>query len=712
MEPFAAGYLNSKAGYTGKKIAEGVYEAARSASLGIGSGDMFAGLCDKKIAVTYGFGSGVTINKYIRLDGTEAELIERMKPHETTRIVEKAKTDAERAAFRAFACWGGVWGGHANPDFGLILGLGTDGLRGRAEKYRKINAGNDEFYDGVIISLNALDKYAERLSALAAEKAENSAGEARKKYARVAEALKTVPKRPAYDFFSACQSFWLAFTFEGIDSPGRFDQYMYPYYVLSGEADRRECLEAMWRLFHETRAWNLCVSGSDECGRDVSNELTYDILDTALKYKFHTPNITMRAHPGTPEKLLNKAADVLASGIGMPALYNDETVCGALAKLGIPERDARLYCMNGCNQIDIMGKSHMGLEDGEVSLIKCLELALFDGVCQTTGARIGPNTGDARDFAAYGDFFGAYKKQVEYITDLCVDMANRSQRIYAERAPNPYRSALIEGCLEKGLDYKNGGPLYNHGQILAEGVADTADSLAVIYHFVYGEKLITMAGLIDALERDFEGYDELLYKVEKFVKFGNDDARADIFAKEIIDHFFKYLNTKRTYRGRNDTNGGIYGGGCSTFSRAPDYGRAVGAMPSGKRKGSPLIADSVAATPGRDVNGPTALINSVLNYDQSLAASGFVFNIKFDKKLFGTEKGKKSFIHLMRTYFKNGGQQMSVNVLSSDELRAAKAKPEEYKNLIVRVGGYSELFANLPGDLQDSVISRTEHALP
>ena len=714
VEPFVRGFLSSASDYIGKKIADGFYKMACETPVFIDPGDIFAGLHKKEIGIYYYFGSGISVNEEFIDDKIKnnpefaAELTEMknaMIKLSASRLSEESRDEAERAAAYNMSCWGGVWGGHSNPDYGLLASVGTDGLREKAERYKKANPGKDEYYESIIVTLNAVDKFAERLSEKAGEMSLGASPDDQKKLLRIAETLAVVPKKPSYDFFSACQAFWLAFTFDGIDSPGRFDQFMYPFYLVSDKNDRRYCLEALWRLFHKTRAWNLCISGSDEFFNDETNELSYEILEVAQKYKYQTPNITMRVHRNTPEKLYEKAAEVLAGGIGMPALYNDETVCNALEALNIPTADSHDYCMNGCNQIDIMGKSHMGLEDGEVSLIKCLEYALFDGVCQITGERVGLKTGDAEEFITFNDLYSAYKKQVEYVTDLCINMANKSQKIFADYAPNPYRSALLEGCVESGTDYKSGGALYNHGQVLAEGIADTADSLAAIKHFAYETKMIPMREMLDALKNDFEGYDTIFGELKNFKKFGNDDGYVDSFAKDIIDHFFNYLLTKKTFRG------GIYGGGCSTYSRAPSYGRMVGATASGKKKGSPLIADSIAAAPGNDVNGPTALINSVLNYDQHLAKSGFVFNIKFDKKLFATDAGKKNFVSLAKAYFKNGGQQLSVNVVSADELRAAKAEPEKYKNLIVRVGGYSDYFINLTEDLKDSVIQRTGYSL-
>ena len=701
-------FLGFLSEYPGLDAANRMYKAACEIPLAIKPGTVFAGTGAKALICGYQhvpdiYESPETIENMTADYPEQARLIRDLsaaRERVTDEMIDGARSEEEKAVITARACWGG-WFGHTNPDYGLILNLGTDGLREKAERYRKINAGRDGFYDSMLIALDALDKLAQRYAALASELSTNAYGDEKASLLRIANALGVAPKKPAYDFFSACQAFWLVFSFDGVDSPGRFDQYMYPFYKITDENARRGCLEALWQLFHETRTWNLCIGGSDEYYNDMSNPLSYEILDTAIKYKYNTPNLSMRIHKNTPAALMQKAVDALAEGIGMPVLYSDETVCSALEAIGVRAPDAHLYCMNGCNQIDIMGKSHMGLEDGEVSLIKCLEFALFNGVCQITGIKAGLETGEADSFKNYDEFYGAYKRQVEYVADLCVGIANKNQEIYAKHSFNPFKSALLEGCVEKGLDYKAGGAIYNHGQILTQGIADTADSLAIIKHFVFEEKLLGMEELVRALSVDFKGFEALHSEFINFTKFGNGDAYVDDIARDIIGHFFSYLVTKPTYRG------GVYGGGCSTWVRGPDYGKSTGAAPSGRLKGSPLVADSIAAVPGCDVNGPTALMNSVLKYDHTLAKSGFVFNLKFDKGLFSTDKGKKSFLKLADVFFKNGGQQLSVGVVSAEDLHKAKLNPEAYKNLVVRVAGFSEYFVNLTEELQDSVIRRT-----
>jgi formate C-acetyltransferase len=267
--------------------------------------------------------------------------------------------------------------------------------------------------------------------------------------------------------------------------------------------------------------------------------------------------------------------------------------------------------------------------------------------------------------------------------------------------PHPLRSCLIEGCLEKGRDYRNGGPLYNHGQILAEGIADTGDSLYAIKKLVYDEKKYTMEELVDALNKNFDGYEKLYHDFKNCEKFGNDIEEVDSITARALNRFFTVLKRNNTYRG------GVFTGGCSPFNRAANYGKKTAALPNGKLKGEPLLADSIAATPGRDTQGPTSQIKSVLKFNHFDAGSGFVFQNKFQKKMFNTEKGKASFIALAKAFFAGGGQQYTISVVSPEDLLQAKEHPENHRNLIVRVGGYSDYFVNLTTELQDNVIKRT-----
>ena len=499
--------------------------------------------------------------------------------------------------------------------------------------------------------------------------------------------------------------FWLSFVFLDVDSPGLFDYALGAYYENDDPEDRYACLAQLWELFRKTRTWNLCVGRSDEFGGDHTCALTYDVLRMAREKKYDTPNLTLRVHPGTPEALWKAAAETLATGIGMPAIYNDECVCPALEAVGVPASDSHLYCMNGCNQIDIFGKSHMGLEDGEISVAKALEFALFGGVCKFSEEKLGLGTGDAAKFETFDQLMDAYKKQIEYLADYITSTSNKAQEIFAEWAPNPWKSVIVQGCIEKGLDYKNRGPIYGHGQVLTEGLPDTADSLAAVKHYVFDEKKYTMAQLVDALDKDFEGYDELWHDLSSWHKFGNDLDDVDEIYAEITDHLYRYFQTKKTFRG------GVFGVGCSTFHRAPNYGFHLGALPNGKKKGEKLLADSIGATPGCDKCGPTALLNSVMRGNQYLATSGNVMQMKFNKAQFGTGAGMAAFIALAKTYFAGGGQTLQINVVSREELLDAQIHPEKHENLIVRVGGFSQYFVKLPPPLQENIIARSENIM-
>ena len=721
IEPFAFAF--KEADLTGiepeyqleYKIACGFKALIEKAEISINPDDWFCGPCCSypNLGIHYSRGSGINSHPNLRKEQKErfpelAEeidaLYDEFEPIRTHRLTGDSLTELQHGLWDNDCCWG-TGGGHANPDYEMLLRIGTDGIREKINTFKSIHIDKSGFYKSLETALSAIEILAARYKKLAEEMLETADEKDAVILKRISKAFEQIPQKAPRNFFEACQYFWLAYSFIDNDSPGLFDFAMGRYYENDDPDDRYECLKKLWHLFHRVRAWNLCIGGSDEFYNDRCCELTYDVLRVMRELHYNTPNVTMRFHRNTPEKAWIEAAKTIATGIGMPAIYNDECVCPALEALGIPASDSHLYCMNGCNQIDIFGKSHMGLEDGEVSIIKALEFALFDGVCQKSFLKLGLSTGDAAKFKSFDELMNAYYKQVEYLADNVVDMSNKAQRIYAEYAPNPWHSLVIQGCIEKGLDYKNRGPYYGHGQILTEGLPDTADSLAAIRRYVFDEKKYTMQQLLDALKADFEGYDELYRDFSTYHKFGNDIDDVDEIYKAITHHIYRYALTKETFRG------GKFGMGCSTFQRAARYGASVGALPNGKHRDENTLADSIGAVPGCDCKGPTALLNSVLRVDQRLATSGNVLQMKFPKAQFNTERGITSFISLAKTYFRMGGQTLQVNVLSAEELIEAKKNPEKYKGLIVRVGGYSTYFVQLDEGLQDNIIKRTQQEM-
>ncbi len=720
IEPFAFGFKEADVSGIDPqfereyRIACGFRALVSETEISIDPQEWYAGPhCEYSTCIHYSRGAGIFSHpdfrkeqkeKYPELSDEIDELYDEFESIRTHWLTGRSFTEREHKLRECKGCWG-EGAGHANPDYEMLLRIGTNGLREKIALFRKIHTDKGGFYDSLEVALSCIEILAARYKKLAEEMLPEANAEDAAVLKRIIAAFEQIPQKKPRDFFEACQFFWLAYGFIDNDSPGLFDYALGAYYENDDPTDRYECLKKLWELFRKVRAWNLCVGRSDEFGNYHDCALTYDVLKVMRETGCNTPNVTMRLSKNAPERAWAEAAKTIGTGIGMPAIYNDDCVCPALEALGIPASDSHLYCMNGCNQIDIFGKSHMGLEDGEISLVKALEFALFDGWCRRTRRQLGENTGRAADFKTFADLMRAFYIQTDMLLDMAVDMSLKCQRVFAKEAPNPWHSLVIQGCIEKGLDYKDRGPYYGHGQILTEGLPDAADSLAAIKHFVYDEKKYTMAELLKALKNNFEGCDELYKDFKNYNKFGNDIDDVDGIYADITEHVYRYAQTKRTFRG------GVFGMGCSTFERAARYGASVCALPNGKKDGETTLADSIGAVPGCDTNGPTALLNSVLKCNQYLATSGNVLQMKFSKSQFNTPEGLNSFISLAKTYFRLGGQTLQINVVSAEELKDAYEHPEKHGNLIVRVGGFSEYFVELTKGLQENIIKRTEQEM-
>ncbi len=716
FEPFARGFLGCDAKFKGKKIAAGFYKLLNEAEFSFDKNYLPVAHA-KNVSFVLSFGTSIdfdndtfeSIKKNNPDDAQELQqIVDLLIPHVGDAVVwnEWMPPNQKQLAFDG-ALWGGDWMGHAVPGLWNVCVYGTDYYREKIATYRKINTSDEqsEFYDALEITLDAIDVLGKRFYNMAEDalkKTEDPA--AVKKLENVMRTFSHAPQTPCRDFVEASIVYIMMFTLDGDDSPGPFDQYMYDFWKVTDEKEREEYLYYVWEFFHDFRAWNLCLAGSDENGNDRANDLTYAILGMIKKYKYNTPNVTFRWHENTPRELMDAVYEALSAGAGLPGLYNDHAVIPSLMNLGIPKADAHLYAMNGCNQIDIPGKSHMGLEDGEVNISKAVEFTLHNGYSVKHKHDLGLHTGDPVTFETFDQFYNAFFKQLDFLIDTATELSNLFQKFYSIYSQNPLRSLFIEGCIEKALDYKNRGPLYGHGQILAETIADAVDSIAAVKKYVYEEKRFTMAELIDALNKDFEGYDDMYHTLKNSeLKFGNDIDYVDSIAAEIINHYNSRLRTIETFRG------GYFSGGCSPFDRATGYGSSLPALPNGKKYNETLVADSIGATPGCDTNGPTALLNSCLRYDHTLPGSGFILNLKFDKEIFSTEDGKASFLAIWRSYFERGGQMLTATVVSHEELLDAQIHPENHKDLIVRVGGFSGYFVTLDKGIQENVIARTRY---
>ncbi|MBM3242557.1 hypothetical protein FJZ31_40370 [Candidatus Poribacteria bacterium] len=732
IDPFSYVYMNSVGESHEIRLARAIYTRWATMPAVIENTDLIVGRMAGRSIGGFSFGGGITCNT-----GYAEEL---MKEHpdrkeEIEGIVRfwQDKTvgshihwaEDERYLSGQNVYWAG-WGGHAVLDYSRILASGTEGLR---ERIRHAMAMTDDekklsFYKALLITCDAIDAFAQNYAEKAEQLAlEETNPERKQELKEIAEICSNVPHYGASSFREALQTFWFIHLLDGTDSPGRFDQYMFPYYkkdIENGVITKDEAqslIDHLWKRFNDVRSWNVCVSGLKPDGTDGTNDLTYMCLEATKRCRKVAPNLSLRLHKNSPDELWLKALEVIETGVGMPALYNDEVLIPAMMRYGITVEDARDYAMNGCSQVDIQGKSHMGLEDGEVNLLKCLELALnngFDpfpsspppeasGVGEGAGVgkqQIGPKTGDK--FESFDDMMNAYKKQVEYATMRVCDAANIVQKAHAETSPNLFRSLFIDDCITKGINFKAGGPRYNHGQILTQGIANTADSLAVIKKLVFEEKLLKLEELMEALQNDFSDENFRQKLINDVPKYGNDDDYVDSIAEEIVEHFYTELNKYRTWRG------GTYGGGSIVFTRAVSFGRHVGATPDGRRAYT-ILADSVGPTRGLDKSGPTAVLKSAAKIPQVLAQSTYLLNMKFTPSVLRDNKEK--VMALLKTYFREGGQQIQINVVDKETLIKAKADPDSYHNLVVRVGGFSGYFTQLSHELQNDIIARTEHEI-
>ncbi|MCE5326396.1 MAG: hypothetical protein LLG01_08250 [Planctomycetaceae bacterium] len=597
--------------------------------------------------------------------------------------------------------WGGVWGGHAILGYDRVLRDGIGGLKAWiAQHASRAAAVSADWYAALLHVCDGISAFIANHAA-AAEKLGLQ---------RIAAACRHISTAPPCDFFEAVQLFWMIHALDGTDSPGRIDQFLLPYYKTLADtpAVRQRLawpiLDALWKKFIACRSWNVCLGGQTADGADAANELTYLFLDLQDQHGREAPNLSVRLFAGSDPALLKRCVKVIAGGSGMPALYNDEVLVPALCELGIPIEHARNYAMNGCAQVDIQGMSHMGLEDGELNLAKCLELALHAGRSAVTGNLVGAATLPAEQIADMAALKAQLARQIEHVAGILTRHANLFQQTHARTGPHLFRSLFIEPCIERGRDIKRGGPLYNHGQFLTQGIANTGDSLAAIDTLVFKQHHLTLAELVAVLDADWSGHEPLRQEAAHRVgKFGNDFEAVDALAAWALECYFRCLRRQRTWRG------GWYSGGVIVFNRAIGYGQGLAASADGRHTGKP-VADSIGAAQGADVSGPTSLLRSVARLPQGMGTSAMCLNVKLSPSIFDHGRGEEGYrkvADLFATYFRLGGQQLQVNVVGRETLLAAQQDPAAHENLVVRVGGFCAKFTSLDRAQQDDVIART-----
>lgn len=630
--------------------------------------------------------------------------------------------------------------GHIIADYEKVLRLGFNGLKKEVEdKLTTLDltepgsAAKYHFYQACLIICDAVCRWAARYADLARRMAkEETDARRRREYEMIATICDWVPANPARNFREAIQSFWFAHLLLYIEqnglavSPGRFDQYMYPYYKQSlekGEITREEAqelLECLWIKFTEImRAYdyecaryfagfsiseNIVLGGLTPDGRDATNELSYMCLDAEKHTRLSQPNLGIRLHHRTPEDFLLKAVEVISLGRTKPEIFNDEVAITMLTSLGVPLEEARDYSISGC--VEAVPPHCNGMTNAAMSNIaKALELALNDGVCRLSGRQVGPRTGNPRNFKSFEELFEAFKLQVSHYVKHMVTALNIIEEVHAQIHPLPYFSLLMDDCVATGKDITWGGARYNYTGPQAVGLADVADSLAAVKKLVFEDKVVTMDELIDALDTNFEGREDLRQLlINGAPKYGNDDDYVDTLAREVAK---VYCTEVSKYK---NTRGGVYRPGIYSVSANVPLGLHVGALPNGRMATAPL-ADGISPSHGCEKFGPTGVVKSAAKLDHQRISNGTILNLKFTPAILSDLRGRMNLAALIRTYFDLGGWHVQFNVVSADTLRKAQKEPEKYRGLIIRVAGYSAFFTELDRAVQDDIIDRTEHAV-
>lgn len=571
-------------------------------------------------------------------------------------------------------------------------------------------------------------RHADKLEQLAAQEADPKRKEELLEMARI---CRKVPAHAPETVHEALQHYW--FIHLGVvtelnpwDSfnPGRLDQSLYPIYKKEMEQGTTtkeqvyEVLQSFWVKFNnhpsppkvgvtaeESNTYtDFClinVGGVKEDGSDGVNEMSYILLDVIREMRLLQPSSMIQVSKKNPDKFIRKAVDIIKTGFGQPSVFNTDALVQEMLRAGKDVKDARNGGCSGCVETGAFGTEAYILT-GYFNLPKILELTLNDGFDKRTNMQLGPHTGNPVDFKSYDEFFEAYKKQVRYFMDIKLAGNNIIERVFMKNMPVPFLSILIDDCIARGKDYMCGGARYNSTYIQGVGLGSMTDMLTAIKYQVFDKKNITMQTLLDALAADFKGYEKLQYDlVYNTPKYGNDDDYADEQEVQVFNMYYDAINGHKSPRGA-DYRVNMLPTTCHVY-----FGSVTGATPDG-RNAWKVLSEGISPVQGADTNGPTAVIRSAAKIDH-IKTGGTLLNQKFTPSLLQTEEGCMNVVHLIRSYFRMDGHHIQFNVVNADTLRDAQKHPENYRDLIVRVAGYSDYFNDLGEDLQNEIINRTEH---
>ncbi|MEJ2634341.1 MAG: glycyl radical protein [Calditrichia bacterium] len=590
-----------------------------------------------------------------------------------------------------------------------------------------------EEFRAMKIAAGALVEFAERHAQKARALAEREDNPSQQKELReIAITCERVPARAPRNFREALQYYWFVHlgvitelnTWDSFN-PGRLDQHLYPFYKNGIEDDSlseenaRELLQAFWIKFNNQPAppkvgvtaqesntyTDFCLinlGGLKEDGSDAVNELSYLILDVIEEMRLLQPSSMVQLSKKNPDRFIKRALKIVKTGFGQPSIFNTDAIIQELIRQGKSVIDARNGGASGCVETGAFGKESYILT-GYFNLVKILEITLNDGTDPLTGKQIGLKTGAAGEFKNFDDLLQAYEKQLNHFIDIKIKGNIIIERLYARCLPAPFMSLLIDDCIARGKDYNDGGARYNTSYIQGVGLGSITDSLAAIKYYVFDRKQISLQAFMEALQNDFSGHEELQRLLrEAAPKYGNDNDYADDIMKQIFEIYYHAVD------GRPNSKGGYFRINLLPTTSHVYFGSKVGATPDGRKAHKPL-SEGISPVQGADQNGPTAVLKSAAKIDH-IRTGGTLLNQKFTPQLLSDDNGIAKLAQLIRTYFRMDGHHIQFNVVTAETLRKAQAHPEEYRDLIVRVAGYSDYFVDLGRDLQDEIIARSEHA--
>ena len=629
--------------------------------------------------------------------------------------------------------------GHIIPNYKKVLEKGFKGIKEELEEWleKHTDKAKRDYVKAMIIAVEAVKRFAERYAEEAEALAQKEKDEERRReLLEIARICRKVPWEPAETFWEALQSVWfthmLVMAAESYPGPGlshgRFDQYMYPYYKKDVEEGRltrekaKELLQCFW--IKHNYAYDYMgkignqginsgfgqlktLAGIKKDKNDAVNELTWLILEVAEEINMLEPKLNVRIHKNIPRPFLLKVCEILTKTQGSPFLINfDEQAIKGLLWEGLPEEEAIDYGVVGCLENTAQGKDRSGTVDVNINLAKPIELALNRGCDMQTGKRIGVKTKDPTKFKSYEEFEQAYFTQLKKCIEKTLKLASEADAIRSKWEPVPYLSALVDGCAEKGMDVRQGGAKYNFITVEGVALATAADSLAAIKKLVFEEKEITMKQLLQAIKDNYQGHEEIQRRLLfKAPKFGNDDDYVDQIARKISRYW-----TQEVFKYTSPATGRRYRGGYLSWNYYIDFAPKTAATPDGRPRGR-FLSNGVQPVQGMDRKGPTAVIRSVGKLGLETAPNGASQVITLSPSTVRDVEHLEKLAGLLLACCDIGGTSLQVNMIDPEILREAQKKPEEYRNLLVRVTGYNAYFVTLGKEQQEEIIARACHGI-